>query len=247
MSFVKNSWYVAGWSADFQDGIVPLEIVGERIALFRSPDGPLYALEDRCPHRLLPLSKGKQLGSTIQCGYHGMTFDGTGKCVRVPGQDNTPTRADVRAFPVVERHGIVWIWMGAPALADEAEIFDIPEMSNPDWHLHHGGHLHIKAHYLNVAENLVDPAHVSFVHPTTLGNAASEDIPVHISTSGKVIRAWRWIRDAPPVGFFREFGGFSGHVDRWHYYDLHLPPIAVFFSTVLGCVDAAEIDHRGRG
>jgi len=177
MSFVLNSWYVAGWSEEFADGLIPLEITGQRLVLFRDTGNTLFALEDRCPHRLLPLSKGKKIGDTVQCGYHGMTFDGSGACVRVPGQDNTPERANVRAFPIVERHGIVWVWMGDPSLADPATIFDVPEMSDPAWHMHHGGHLNIRAHYLNVAENLVDPAHVSFVHPTTLGNAASEDVP----------------------------------------------------------------------
>ena len=84
MSFVRNSWYVAGWSRDFAEALTPLEIVGLRIVVFRDTSGKLSALEDRCPHRLLPLSKGKRIGDTIQCGYHGMTFDGTGTCVRVP-------------------------------------------------------------------------------------------------------------------------------------------------------------------
>lgn len=247
MSFVRNSWYVAGWSKDFGEKMRPLQIVGVHIVLFRSSAGVLSALEDRCPHRLLPLSKGKQIGDTIQCGYHGMTFDHSGKCVRVPGQDNTPQRANVQAFPVVERHGIVWVWMGDANLADEDAIFDIPEFSDGAWHIHHGGQLHLKAHYLNVAENLVDPAHVSFVHPTTLGNSASEDVPVHVSTSGDVIRAWRWIRDAPPVGFFQEFGGFEGHVDRWHYYDLHLPSTAVIDFGSITTEENCPEDERNRG
>ncbi len=247
MSFIRNSWYVAGWSRDFQDSIRSVEIIGLRMAVFRNSQGQLKALEDRCPHRLLPLSKGKRIGDTIQCGYHGMTFDGSGTCVRVPGQENTPDRANVRAFPVAERNGIVWIWMGDEKLANEEEIFDLPQFTDDNWHVHHGGQLHLKAHYLNVAENLVDPAHVSFVHPTTLGNASSENVPVHVSTSGDVIRAWRWIRDAPPVGFFKEFGGFEGNVDRWHYYDLYLPSTAVID---FGSIDTAENcpeDERDRG
>lgn len=247
LGFVRNSWYVAGWSTEFGDDIASVEIVGTRLAFFRDTKGKLSALQDRCPHRLLPLSKGKRIGDTIQCGYHGMTFNGAGTCVRVPGQDNTPASASVPAFPVAERHGIVWVWMGDAALADEDAIFDLDQFSDPSWHVHHGGHLHIKAHYLNVAENLVDPAHVSFVHPTTLGNAASENVPVHVSTSGDVIRAWRWIRDGPPIGFFQEFGGFTGNVDRWHYYDLHLPSTAVID---FGSIDTAENcpeEERDRG
>jgi len=156
-----------------------------------------------------------------------MTFGTDGACVRVPGQSNLPASAYVDAYPVLERHGIVWAWMGDPALADPALCFDMPEFSNPAWHVHHGDKLHIRANYLNVAENLVDPAHVSFVHPTTLGNAASENVPVHVKTSGAVITAWRWIRDAEPIGFFKNFGNFEGNVDRWHYYYLHLPSTAV--------------------
>lgn len=235
MSFVRNAWYVAGWSRDFAEALVPVTITGQSIVIFRASDGALVALEDRCPHKQLKLSKGKRIGDTVQCGYHGMTFGRDGKCVRVPGQDNLPRSAYVDAYPVEERHGIVWLWPGDPDKADARLIFDMPEFTDPGWHLHHGEGLHIRAHYLNVAENLVDPAHVSFVHPTTLGGAASEDVPVHVSTSGPVIAAWRWIRNAPPVGFFQKFGGFSGNVDRWHYYYLHLPSTAVID---FGSVDA---------
>jgi len=247
LDFVRNAWYVAGWSRDLEKEILPFEIVGIRIAMFRDTSGQAHALEDRCPHRLLPLSKGKCLGDTIQCGYHGMTFDTSGTCVRVPGQKNTLASANVQAYPVAERHGIIWVWMGDADLANEDDIFEIPELSDGQWHLHHGGKLHLKAHYLNVAENLVDPAHVSFVHPTTLGNAASEDVPVHVSTSGDVIRAWRWIRDAPPVGFFQEFGDFKGHVDRWHYYDLHLPSTAVIDFGSIATEENCPEEERNRG
>lgn len=242
--FVKNAWYVAGWSRDFGDDLRALEITGQRLVMFRTSAGAVKALEDRCPHRLLPLSKGKRIDDTIQCGYHGMTFNGDGQCVRVPGQENTPASAYVETFPIEERHGIVWIWMGDPELADPAQVFDMPEFSDAGWHAHHGAALHIEANYLNVAENLVDPAHVSFVHPTTLGSAASENVPVHVSTAGKIISAWRWIRDAAPVGFFQKFGGFSGNVDRWHYYHLHLPSTAVIdFGSIDTAANCAEEDR----
>lgn len=247
MGFVTNAWYVAGWSRDFGDDLVPLTMLDRRLVVFRRSDGRLAVLEDRCPHRLLPLSKGERVGDTIQCGYHGMTFDGGGKCVRVPGQDNLPASAYVETFPVEERHGIVWVWMGDPDRADPDAIFDLPEFSDPAWHVHHGGALHIRANYLNVAENLVDPAHVSFVHPTTLGNAASENVPVHVRTNGEAIVAWRWIRDAPPIGFFQKFGGFDGNVDRWHYYYLHLPSVAfIDFGSAPTEANLAEED-RGDG
>lgn len=247
MGFVRNAWYVAGWSRDFGEELKTVTITGQNLVLFRASDGQVTALEDRCPHKQLPLSKGKRIGDTIQCGYHGMTFDAGGQCVRVPGQDNLPRSAYVDAFPVEERHGIVWVWMGEAERADRSKVFDMPEFTEGGWHVHHGDQLHIRANYLNVAENLVDPAHVSFVHPTTLGNAASENVPVHVSTKGEVITAWRWIRNAPPVGFFQKFGGFDGNVDRWHYYYLHMPSTAVIdFGSVDAGQNLPEEDrHRG--
>lgn len=247
MSFVRNAWYVAGWSRDFGDDLKALMICEQPLVMFRASGGTVVALEDRCPHRQLPLSRGRRIGDTIQCGYHGMTFDGGGRCVRVPGQENVPASAYVDAFPVEERNGIVFVWMGDPDRADRSDVFDMPEFADPNWHAHHGDALHINANYLNVAENLVDPAHVSFVHPTTLGSAASENVPVHVATGGAVITAWRWIRDAPPVGFFQAFGGFQGNVDRWHYYHLHLPSIAVIdFGSIDAGLNCPE-EERDRG
>ncbi|MCY4151444.1 MAG: aromatic ring-hydroxylating dioxygenase subunit alpha [Aestuariivita sp.] len=247
MAFVENAWYVAGWSRDFSQELVTRTIVDQDIVLFRKSSSEIVALADCCPHRLLPLSKGKRVGDTVQCGYHGMTFDGTGQCVRVPGQDNLPSNAKVRTFAVVEQNGIVWVWMGDKTQADPTTIFSLPQFADPNWHAHFGDALKIDAYYLNVAENLVDPAHVSFVHPTTLGNAASEDVPVEVSTDGDVITAWRWIRNAPPVGFFQQFGNFSGHVDRWHYYHLHLPSTAVIDFGSANSADSIREQDRDSG
>ncbi len=226
MEFVKNCWYVAGWSLDFSRELTAMTILGENVVLYRTADDVLCALQDRCPHKLLPLSKGKLIGDDIQCGYHGMTFDCSGRCVRVPGQDNLPEKATVRTYPVCERHGIAWIWMGDPDRASEDDIFHMQEFSDPEWAPHFGDALHLGSNYLNVAENLCDPAHVSFVHPTTLGNPESEDVPIRAERDGTTVITSRWIRNAPPVGVFKAIADFKGNVDRWHYYYLHSPNIA---------------------
>ncbi|MEP0234779.1 aromatic ring-hydroxylating dioxygenase subunit alpha [Roseibium sp.] len=247
MEFIRNAWYVAGWSSEIDQELRRFTILEENIVIYRKADGDVVALEDRCPHRLLPLSLGKRVGDNIQCGYHGLTFDCSGKCVRVPGQNNLPASAYVDAFKTVERHNIVWIWMGDQDKADPTDIFDLAEFSDPAWEAHQGDALHLKSNYLNVAENLVDPAHVSFVHPTTLGNSASENVPVHVSTEGKAIVAWRWIRDSEPIGFFKKFGDFNGNVDRWHYYYLHLPCTAVIDFGSAPTEDAIAEDDRNKG
>ncbi|MEM1307519.1 MAG: aromatic ring-hydroxylating dioxygenase subunit alpha [Pseudomonadota bacterium] len=245
--YVRNAWYVAGWSSEFGGALRRITVLDTHIATFRASDGAVIAMEDRCPHRQLPLSMGKRIGDTVQCGYHGMTFDSSGRCVRIPGQENVPDSAYVETYVVHERHNIVWIWMGEPDRADANAIFDLPQLSMAGWTAHQGDALHINAHYLNVAENLVDPAHVSFVHPTTLGNAASENVPVHVSTSGEAIVAWRWIRDSEPIGFFKKFGDFSGNVDRWHYYYLHMPSVAAIDFGSAPAEAAIGEDERDRG
>ncbi len=246
MPYVRNAWYVAGWGRDFGREIKRVTVLEDNIAVYRTTDGGLVGLEDRCPHRLLPLSKGALIGDAIRCGYHGLTFDSTGACVRAPGQDVIPDAARVRSYPMHERHGIVWVWMGEKDAADTRDIFDLPEFTDPAWAAHLGDALHLEAGYLNVADNLCDPAHVSFVHPTTLGSAAGEDVPVKTEKRDDgVIVTSRWIKDAPPVGFFQKFGGFERNVDRWHYYYLYPPSIALidFGSADVG----AKLDHDTRG
>jgi vanillate O-demethylase monooxygenase subunit len=247
MSFVKNAWYVAGWASEFDQELKRVTMLGEHLAMYRTGPDSVAALQDRCPHRFLPLSKGKRIGDDIQCGYHGMTFDCSGKCVRIPGQETIPPGAGVRSYPVCQRNDIVWVWMGEPDLADTNLVFDLPQFHEVGWDAHQGDALHLQSNYLNVAENLVDPAHVSFVHPTTLGNASSEDVPVDVDITGEVLVAKRWIRDAPPVGFFQEFGGFTGNVDRWHYYYLHLPCTAVIDFGSADADRALAEDDRDSG
>ena len=127
LEFVFDAWYVAGWSRNFQHELVPKTILEQNLVFFRQSNDKLVALEDRCPHRLLPLSKGNLVGNNVQCGYHGMTFDGNGKCVRIPAQDNLPPSAYVDTYPVEERHGIVWVWMGIKEKADPNLIFNMDE------------------------------------------------------------------------------------------------------------------------
>ena len=84
--FLRNYWYVAAY--DHEIGRRPLGriILGEPIVFYRLEDGTPVALEDRCAHRHLPLSMGTLVGDVLQCHYHGLRYDNTGTCVRVPGR-----------------------------------------------------------------------------------------------------------------------------------------------------------------
>ena len=243
----RNTWYPLTWSRNVTRKLSRHRILGMDLVVYRSEAGEAIALDDACPHRLAPLSMGKLKGDAIECGYHGMTFGPDGRCVRVPGQPIIPPGARVPSYPLREKLGLVWIWPGDPARADPSLIYDLPQFGQPDWHAAEGDALRIETSYLNLADNLCDPAHVSFVHLSTLGNSASEDIPVEHSFGERGVLVWRWIRNAPPIPLFAKYGNFRGHVDRWHYYDYIAPCIAVidFGSADAGAI--VEPEDRGAG
>lgn len=225
--YVLDTWYPIAWSREIGRKLEARRVVEQNVVLYRKEDGTTVAMEDACPHRLLPLSMGKLRGDTVECGYHGMTYDCSGKCVRVPGQEMIPQNAVIKTYPTHENMGLVWIWMGDPALARKEDVFDLPQYHNPQWSVAEGDALRIDANYLSLADNLCDPAHVSFVHLSTLGNAASENIPVHHEEQQGKILTWRWIIDSAPIPLFAKFGSFKGNVDRWHYYHYYAPSIAI--------------------
>ncbi|GIT06430.1 MAG: hypothetical protein CM1200mP30_00600 [Pseudomonadota bacterium] len=168
MEFVRNAWYVAGWSSEFSNDLSTVKILDENIVMYRTSKGQVIAMEDRCPHRFLPLSMGKLIGDDIQCGYHGITYNCEGMCVRIPGQKKFKKHLMSQLILFMSRR-YSWIWMGENFLAETYKIFDMPQFSQSGWQVNQGEAIHLNSNYLNVAENLVDPAHVSFVHPTTLG------------------------------------------------------------------------------
>src|SRR5215813_7199899 len=121
--FLRNFWYVAAHSEELsRSRALPRQILNEQVVLFRDEAGSGHALADRCPHRFAPLHLGKVRGSHIECAYHGLQFDGQGQCVFNPHSNAIPRAARVRSFPLVERHGFLWIWMGEPAKASPESI-----------------------------------------------------------------------------------------------------------------------------
>lgn len=107
--FLKNAWYVAAWGEEIDESLQQVIVLGEKICVRRNLEGEVIALEDACPHRKLPLSMGRVRGDDIECGYHGLTFDCAGRCVKAPGAGRIPSDARVRTYPVHERYGLVWV------------------------------------------------------------------------------------------------------------------------------------------
>jgi vanillate O-demethylase monooxygenase subunit len=163
------------------------------------------------------------VGDRLQCHYHGLQYDQTGRCVRIPGQDQIPPSAKVKTYPVVERYHWVWIWMGDPALADPAKITDFHWLEDPAWGAK-ASYLHVKANWQLVVDNLLDLTHLAFVHETTIGNAAlAEHAVVKVTRAPNNVVVTRWIIDQPAPPTFVRVGGFTTHVDRWQIIDF-VPP-----------------------
>lgn len=226
--FIRNCWYVAAWGHEIGPGKpFARTLLGEPVVLFRQTGGAIAALEDRCAHRRMPLSRGTVVGDGIECGYHGFTFDCSGACVRIPGQETIPPQARVRRYPVVERWRWIWIWMGDPALADPDLIPDIWQNDHSDWGVSEGQLIHLQGHYQLVVDNLLDGSHVTFVHKSTLGTDDVADIPVETWRDGEDVWVQRWILGRPPAPIYAKLGGFTGPVDRWQIMTASPPGMVV--------------------
>ena len=213
-AFLRNAWYAAGWRHEIErENLFARGLLGEPVVLYRQADGTPVALEDRCCHRSVPLSIGALVGDNLQCGYHGLIFDSDGNCVEVPGQTIVPPGAGVRSYPVIDRHNLVWIWMGNEASADETTIPDFHWLDTPGW-VAKLAYLHVKSNYRHIIENLLDTSHLTFVHKGTLGSAAIIDNPPRCERGERDISVIRWMMDIEPSPTWQRLGLFNGDIDR---------------------------------
>lgn len=233
--FLRNAWYAAAWDHEITAAPLARTILNEPVVLYRDTQGHVAALEDRCCHRHLPLSKGRVIGDALECGYHGLHFDATGACVKVPGQSRVPPDSRVRSWPVLEKYRYVWLWMGDPAKADESLLPDWHVMDDPGWKVVQGAPFHVPANYELFNDNLLDLSHLAYVHIRNIGTSAVPDFPIVTTRGENKVRMIRWILDSPPAPLYARFGGFTENIDRWQYAEAMVPS----YNTVrVGCLPA---------
>lgn len=220
--FIRNTWYVAAWSKEIGRSLEQRWIAGEPVVLYRTEAGRAVALEDRCPHRRAALSQGRLVGDAVQCGYHGITFDCTGACVKIPGQDDVPPEMKARSYAVVEKWQWVWIWMGDPALADESLLPEFQYNEMPGW-VATGGTLDVRANYQLLNDNLLDLTHETYVHAKTIGNNAVVETPMTTKVQGSEVHVQRVMRGTPPPPLFRRVLGTDAPIDRYQIIRFQLP------------------------
>jgi phenylpropionate dioxygenase-like ring-hydroxylating dioxygenase large terminal subunit len=219
--FPVNAWYAAAWDVEVQARLLARRIGDRAIVLYRRGDGGCVALDDACWHRLLPLSRGRLDGDRVVCGYHGLTYDASGRCVHMPSQERPNPRACVRSYPVVERHRFVWLWLGDPALADTAKVPDLHWNDDPGWAAD-GRAIHVGCNYKLVVDNLMDLTHETFVHGSSIGHRAVAEAPFEVTRDPRTVTVTRWMIDVEPPPFWARQLGKPGRVDRWQV--IHFEP-----------------------
>ncbi len=220
--FPLNAWYAAAWDHEVKRDLLPRTICNQKIVFWRRADGSVAAVEDACWHRLLPLSLGRLDGDDVVCGYHGLAFDGHGRCTRMPSQERLNPSACVRSFPAVQKHRFVWVWPGDPALADPATIPDLHWNDDPEW-AGDGKMIPVKCDYRLVIDNLMDLTHETFVHGSSIGNAAVAETPFVTTHGDRFATVTRWMTDIEPPPFWRGQLGKPGNVDRWQIIRFEAP------------------------
>jgi vanillate O-demethylase monooxygenase subunit len=216
--FLRNAWYVAAWSYEVEKTLFERTIIGQSVLIFRKLDGTAVAINNTCPHRFAPLHRGKLLGEIVECPYHGLQFNAEGQCVHNPhGNGKTPKRMCSKAYPLVELHDMLWIWMGDPNLADPATIPDFSCQSD-DRFPTVGGVIEMHANYELISDNLMDLTHVEFTHEGILGSDAIKHGEHEITQNGTTLYSNRWCPDglAPPAWDVM-FGNYGKPVDHWLY------------------------------
>jgi phenylpropionate dioxygenase-like ring-hydroxylating dioxygenase large terminal subunit len=226
-SFPLNAWYAAAWSHEIVHALAARTICGKDVVLYRREDGTVAALEDACWHRLLPLSLGRLDGDRLVCGYHGLVFNAAGRCIYMPAQKTINPSASVQAYPVTERHRLVWLWLGDPALADPAEVPDFHWNDGTEWVGEGGTFYSLKCDYRLVVDNLMDLTHETYVHAGSIGHDAITDTPFEVTHTEHTATMTRWMIDIEPPPFWASQLGKPGNVDRWQIVTFQAPGVVV--------------------
>lgn len=166
VAFPQRWWYPAVMSHDLRRQPRSVALMGKPFVLYRDSSGTAHALVDRCPHRNVPLSLGRvHRDGTLECGYHGWRFDGSGRCAAVPALDGGPAAGssprDAEARPVRERDGVVWIW-GSDEADPTREPFALPDLGAGAGEVVFQRDIDCTLHAS--LENALDVPHTAFLH-----------------------------------------------------------------------------------
>jgi phenylpropionate dioxygenase-like ring-hydroxylating dioxygenase large terminal subunit len=194
-------WYPLARSGQVKAGrSAAVSFAGEPIVLVRPAEGAVFALEDRCAHRQVPLHLGMVEGEVIQCGYHGWRFNHTGKCVGVPYLEKCSLRpGDVRSYPCREAYGLVFVFPGDPEKATTVPFPEIPTATDPKYKTRYLDRS-VRCHFTFMHENLMDMNH-QFLHRRLMGGIKTTHLETRQGDSWiEADYTFSRTRGRPPLG-----------------------------------------------
>lgn len=200
---IRNQWYVVLESRELGERPLGALRLGERMVFWRDPSGKVVCHVDKCAHRGASLALGKFVDGHIQCPFHGLEYDQTGRCVLVPANGRSasvPPAFRLITYPTHEEFGFIWIYFAAP----EAP----PPSSGPKFFDDIGPEMRFSTvvdpwenHYSRVIENQLDQAHLPFVHHNTIGrgNRTVVDGPgIRLVEEGFFVYVYNRVDDGSP-------------------------------------------------
>ena len=149
---------------------VRVKILSERLIAFRDSKGRYGLIDEFCPHRGASLWFGRNEQCGLRCPYHGWKFDVTGQCVEVPSEPDGseyPKRVKLVSYPLVERGGILWTYMGQPEHQPplpEWEFATVPRTHSMTTKRFQ------ECNWLQAMEGGIDSSHVSWLHRDNLNS-----------------------------------------------------------------------------
>ncbi len=159
-----DCWYALAPSETVGRALLAHRVAGLPVVLFRTTAGQAVALHDRCVHRPYPLSAGHLEGDRLRCGMCGFIYGPNGQCLSVPTQSRIPLGAAVRAYPVREEQGLVWVWPGDPGRAGLHRRPELPWLTKPGWSSVGGDRL-VQAGFLLLHESFADVTKIPVLDP----------------------------------------------------------------------------------
>ncbi len=224
LAALRACWHPVAYATDVAAAPRATTLPGEPLVLWRDAGGAPRVFRDVCVHRGTALSLGCVEGDEIVCAYHGWRYRGDGACTAIPQlpePGRVPPRARAVVYPALERYGIVWAALEAPA----RPIPDVPELDDPRWRAVRTGPFAWACDASRQVENFTDFGHFAFVHPGLLGDAGRAVVAPHeVSVEGPVLRYAYGRPDAPNTERFPVFAaGERRDATRRTRYALHLP------------------------
>lgn len=198
--YLIENWYIACLSYELKKTAIQRTIYDLKIAFYRNENGEACAILDRCLHRGTLLSAGNVEKGNLVCPYHGWSYDQTGLVTHVPSEGDNQVKGKrcQRSFHVVEREGVIWVYLGTDEqkrISTFEKLWHFPNHGKSGW-CHYVMITDFNNEVTNLAENFMDVPHTVFVHKGWFRNKSLTKVPITVETkNGGVLVTYHQEKD----------------------------------------------------